>query len=266
MPHLALPYSKAPTLYYDIRGDGEPLVLLNGMSQSTANWTTQAKYLAETYRVIVYDARGQGRSALGPVPLTLGAHVDDLLHLLDHLDIEEATLCGFSHGARVAMATAAEHPARVDRLVLTSIGTSDDALRQAIVRSWREVLRLGGLEAMAWCVLPDILGERFLERNQGMIEAIIRATLQRNTQEGLQALLDGLISYPPPEDEAGRVMCPTLLITSDGDLLVSSRAARGLADRIGGTRHVRLAGCGHTIPIEEPDLWRAAVLDFMRGS
>jgi len=264
MPTFDLP--DGTSLYYTERGEGRPLVLLNGMSQSTANWLSQSKHLAAHHRVVMYDARGQGRSALGATPISLDDHVDDLHALLGHLAFDERPiLCGFSHGSRIALRYAARYPLEIERLVLTSIGTNADALRQTITRGWAEVLRLGGLEAMAWMAIPTILGEDFLAANQKHLDAMVRATLQRNTRDGLQALLDGLRQYAPPLDDVGAVVCPTLLITSDGDLLVSTDSAAALAEALGAT-HATVTGCGHTIPIEAPDTWRDHVLAFLGAS
>ena len=72
-------------LHAEEQGEGEPLVLLNGLSQSTANWMSHTRALRDRYRVVAYDARGQGRSTLGDGKLTLEGHVDDLASLLAHL-------------------------------------------------------------------------------------------------------------------------------------------------------------------------------------
>lgn len=262
MPQLELPERNA-SLYYERQGQGPALVLLNGLSQTTANWRSQVRSLRERFDVIAYDARGQGRSPLGTAPVTLEAQVDDLCALLDALEVERAHLCGFSHGARLALAVAALRPARVDRLVMTSIGTNDGALRRLIVRSWREVLRHGGVEAMAWCTLPEILGAKFVQAHEEQLEAMVRATLQRNTAEGLGALLDALQGYPPPQEEAAHVRAPSLLITADEDLLVPPEDARALAAALPHAEHVIMSGCGHTVPIELPDAWRRQVLAFL---
>lgn len=252
------------SLYYETRGDaGLVLLLLNGMSQSTAAWMSQARHLSAHFRVLMYDARGQGRSDLGTGPVDLAGHLDDIDTLLDALSIPSAVLSGFSHGARVALGYAATRPERVDRLVLTSMGDADDALRRTIVRSWIEVLDHGGLEAMAWTTIPAILGRPFLEANEEHLEAMVRATLQRNTTEGLRALLLAMSAFPPPEPEARRVECPTLLVTSPDDQLVSAESARRLAAEIPDCTHVVIDASGHTIPIERPDEWRRVVLGFL---
>ena len=253
-------HSGAVEMFVEEQGSGPALLLLNGLSQTTANWRTQARALSSRFRVVSYDARGQGRTPLGSRPVGLEEQLEDIAELLDALGIERAHLCGFSHGARVALAFAAAYPERVDRLVLTSIGTNDGPLRRLIVRSWREVLRQGGVEAMAWCTLPSILGTEFVRVYGDQVEAMVRATVQRNSESGLGALLEALAGYPDPRVEAGRVLAPTLLVTSDEDLLVPVDDARALAAAFPEVHHVLVCGCGHTIPIEMPEAWRRHVL------
>lgn len=250
-----------------VESRGEPsrpaLVLLNGMSQSTANWRTHMRALAAHYFVVAFDGRGQGKSSLGAPPYALDHHVRDLIGVLDHFDLSRAHLCGFSHGARIALRAAAQHPERVQKLVLTSIGTHDDPQRDLITRGWLELLRLGGLEAMAWATLPQILGRDFLADHVQHTDAMIKATLQRNTAEGLRALVEGLRSFPPPAEDAPNVRAETLVITSDHDLLVSPRAARALVPLFPRATHRVVDNVGHTIPIEAPETWRDHVVRFL---
>jgi pimeloyl-ACP methyl ester carboxylesterase len=93
---------------------------------------------------------------------------------------------------------------------------------------------------------------------------MVRATLQRNSRDGLQTLVDGLRQYPSPIDDADAVVCPTLLVTADQDLLVSRASATRLADALGAT-HVTIEDCGHTVPIEAADRWREHVLAFTQA-
>ena len=251
-------------LHYETRGDDGPCVLLlNGMSQSTASWMSQARKLGERYRVVRYDARGQGKSPLGDGSLSFEGHLEDIDALLDHLGEVQITLVGFSHGARLALGYAASRPWRVERFIMTSIGSADDALRRTMIRVWQEVLALGGVEAMAWCTIPDILGRKYLHAHEKQLHAMVRATTQRNTAECLDALLEAMKSFPPPEADAVRVACPSLLISSSEDRLVSPLAAVSLVQCIPGCEHIEIEGVGHTIPIEAPDAWREAVEAFI---
>jgi 3-oxoadipate enol-lactonase len=184
--------------------------------------------------------------------------------LLDGLAIDRVVLAGFSHGARVALHTAALFPERVAGLSLTATGADGDAMREIIVRSWREVLTRGGVEALAWCTIPDILGRAYLEGLRGQWEPMVRATVQRNDATGLRRLLEGLASYPPPDEDARLIECPTQLLVGTEDLLVSLPSARLLASLLPDCTLIEIPGVGHTLPIEQPDAWRDHVLPFVQ--
>lgn len=256
-------------LFYEVAGSeaqGAPtVVLLNGMTQTTANWKTQARALGEHARVISYDARGQGRSDVGDEALELGLHARDLVALLDHLEVSRAHLVGFSHGSRVALAFANHAPERLDRLVLCAATAEPTALAQTIIRAWREILRLGGLEAMSWASLPNILGRRFLDQNESLIEGIIKASTKRNSPEGVRRLLDAMMSYPSLDELAQGVSSPTLVLSADEDPLVTLEGAQALA-RLAHGEHVLIEGVGHTIPIEAPERFHQEITRFFGAS
>lgn len=245
--------------------DADTIVFLNGMTQSTSHWNSQAKaFAADGFRVLTYDARGQGDSELGDAELTLEQHADDLVALLDELGIEQAHLAGFSHGARIALGVANYHPDRLDKLVLCSATARPTALARTIVRSWHGVLTNGGLTAMSWSALPTILGNDFLEKNEKIIKGIVRASVQRNSEDGVRALLEAMMDYPDLSELAQRVDAPTLVISADEDLLVTAQGARELANLAGG-EHAEVTGVGHTIPIEAPEEFRRLVEEFLKG-
>ncbi len=259
--------SDGESIYYELHEEGAPqgapvVVLLNGMTQSTMHWRSHARALEARARVLLYDARGQGQSGLGDAPLTLPGHADELVSLLDALQIERAHLVGFSHGARVALAVAAHHPTRVDKLILCSATAQPTALARTILRAWRETLRTGGLEAMSWAALPTILGDAFLQQSEAMIDGIIKASVRRNSVEGVSRLLEAMIQYPSLDDLAKQVRAPTLVLSASEDLLVSQAGAAALAALCDATHEI-IEGSGHTIPIEAPDAFRAHLTRFL---
>lgn len=253
-------------LHYRTQGfeqAGEVVVFLNGMTQSTAHWNSQAKAFAEAgFRVLTYDARGQGDSDLGEAELTLELHARDLAGVLVNVGVTRAHLVGFSHGARVALAMANWQAGHVDKLVLCSATARPTALARTIVRAWQGALDAGGLEAMSWASLPTILGNDFLAANEKIISGIVRASIQRNRPEGVRALLQAMMDYPDLADLAGKVRAPTLVLSADQDLLVTPDGARELA-RLAGGRHELITGVAHTIPIEAPEAFRDIVITFL---
>ena len=246
----------------DSAGERPAVVFLNGMTQSTQHWSTQVDLFSEDFRVLTYDARGQGKSELGDLAPTMDRHTDDLARLLDHLDLERAHVVGFSHGARIALGFAADKPGRLSRLVLTSATAEPTAMARTIVRSWREILEAGGLEAMTWAALPAILGDAYLEQHESIIDGIVRAALRRNSERGVRALLEAMEDYPDLDSLAGRIEAPTLVVSASEDLLVDGDGAEKLAELTGG-RHCEITGVGHTIPIEAPQEFHARVSQFL---
>lgn len=239
-----------------------PVVFLNGMTQTTRHWVSQVRQFRKTNPVVTYDARGQGKSDSPKDVPTLELHAGDLRDLLDHLEFEEADIVGFSHGARVAIGFATDHPSRLRRLVLCSATARPTALARTIVRSWLEVLRLGGLEALSWAALPTIVGPQFLEQNERLLANIARASTDRNSEEGVRLLLEGLAGFPPLDELAGKISAPTLVISATSDPLVTTEGAAELAEMCNG-RHEIIGDCGHTIPIERPKEFRRLVAEFL---
>ncbi|MDY6987754.1 MAG: alpha/beta hydrolase [Thermodesulfobacteriota bacterium] len=252
-------------IYYETQGiePGRPVVVfLNGTMQSAVNWKPHGTAFKDRFRVLMYDARSQGRSDLGEQPLSLERHAADLGALLDDLEIEKAHLVGLSHGAKVALSYAAHSPERVDRLVLCSVTATLTHRARLFVRSWVAILKEAGLEAMIWASLPVVFGEDFLKDKPRILDGFVKATLRRNSKEGLTAFLEAMISYPPLSQIAGSLSVPSLVISASEDPLVTEKGAKELAALCGGSyKHV--IGVGHSIPSESPELFNEIVLGFL---
>jgi pimeloyl-ACP methyl ester carboxylesterase len=117
------------TMYYEVHGEtGEPLVLLHGAYMTIPNnWDALIPTLSETHQVIVLELQGHGRTSDRDTPITYEAMADDVAALLDHLDVEQAALFGYSMGGGVAIRVAMQHPDKVSRLVVASASIAYDA-------------------------------------------------------------------------------------------------------------------------------------------
>ena len=112
--------------YYEIHGEGEPLLLLHGGLGSIGMFGALLPALADGRQVIGVDLHGHGRTALGNRAISLVDMGDDLAVLLDKLGFGAVDVLGFSMGAGVALRLAVQHPAAVRRLVLVSMGFASD--------------------------------------------------------------------------------------------------------------------------------------------
>jgi 3-oxoadipate enol-lactonase len=255
-------------IYHECHGiptERPVVVFLNGTTQTTVNWLPHARALKEHFGVILYDARGQGKSDLGKLPLSLEQHAADLALLLNSLEIKTAHLVGLSHGAHVALAFAAESSERANRIIACSIGDKRNKTAETEIRSWLTILKKHDLETMIRSAVPTLFGLEYLHTHRNVIDKIIRAMVLRNRREALAAHLNAMLAYPSPDDLAVKADCPCLVISADEDPLVDPASAARLADSCNG-KHLLIEGAGHSIPAEVPDEFNRGVSEFLMES
>jgi len=112
--------------YYEVRGAGEPLLLLHGGLGSIDMFGPLLPQLSAHRRVIAVDLQGHGRTPLGDRPLSLTAMGDDMAALVKALGLQQVDVLGYSLGGGVAFRLAVQHPETVRRLVLVSTGFAPD--------------------------------------------------------------------------------------------------------------------------------------------
>ncbi len=257
---------------YDLRRPPTPtdrptVVLLGGMTQTISSWGGQLRPLSQTRSVLAYEARGQGSTELSLQDVSFPQHARDFVALLDALELHAPVdLCGFSFGGRTALSIAAAYPERVRRLVLTGVGLTRSVVGKLIVDGWVATLATGSLEALARVSLPDIVGETFLSEHADMVEPMVRAVVQRNSYEGVRALLtqtlDGDDPAQSPPQLVARIRCPALVVSGAQDRLAPRSQAAALASALSAKHHV-IEDVGHTVAIEAATTWRELVLDFL---
>lgn len=127
-------------LYYEIHGEGDPLILLHGGLGGVAEFAQLIHVFAESRQVIAVELQGHGHTADVDRPLSFETMADDIAALIEYLDFEKADVLGFSLGGGVALQTAIRHPEVVDRLILVSTPFRRTGIHPEF---------LGGMEAMS---------------------------------------------------------------------------------------------------------------------
>jgi pimeloyl-ACP methyl ester carboxylesterase len=163
-------------LYYQRQGAGRPLVLLHGgLMTIELNFGELLPPLSANRDVIAVELQGHGRTPLGDRPMAIESMADDVVALLDHLDVDEADLYGFSLGGLVACAIALRRPDRVGRLVMAAADPYRPPGREG--RPLTPDLLPTPADFEAWqaayeAVAPDpSLFDRFAEANHAMVHA-----------------------------------------------------------------------------------------------
>jgi 3-oxoadipate enol-lactonase len=127
-----MPYVKVNDIqmYYEIHGDGEPLLLIVGLATDISEWDGIIRWLAKTYKVLAFDNRGAGRTDKPDTLYSIEMMADDTAGLMQALGIQQAHILGISMGGRIALALALQHPKSVKKLVLVSTSARS-------IKNWR---------------------------------------------------------------------------------------------------------------------------------
>lgn len=250
-------------LYYELSGDGdETVVLLNGISMSTAAWALQEPALAKHYRVLRYDLRGQLMSGKPEAPAySMPQHAADLALLLDRLQIARAHLVGLSYGGAVAQHFALLHPQRLDRLVLSSTLAWSDPVNSAIADSWEAAARSGDAALRFDIGLPLTFGAAYLQQQAERI-ALMRDFASRQPWPPLARLVAGMRAHDV-RDRLPQLQAPTLVLVGEDDRFTPLYHARLLARLIPAAGLQIVPEAGHALPLELPQRFNQLVLDFL---
>ncbi len=250
-------------LYYETAGSGDPVVLLHAFMLDGRMWDDQFDVLAESFRVIRYDARGFGRSAL-PRPGEAYSHVDDLAALLAKLDAPRPHLVGASMGGRFALDYAVTHPDRIRSLVVIDTVVSGWQWSPEWLASYAPIVAAGrrgdvGAAKRLWLDHPVFAPAR--ERPE--VAARLKTMIDDYSGWHLVHRNAERLVEPPAVQQLGRIATATLVIVGSRDLpefqRIAAHVERGVAS---GTR-TTIPGAGHVANMEAPDAVTRAVREFL---
>ena len=248
-------------LHYVVDGpeDGPPLVLGPSLGTSTGVWDANVAALAERYRVIRYDHRGQGASPEPHGPYEIQDLGRDVIALLDRLGIERASVGGVSLGGMVTMWIGAHAPDRVDRLVLSC--TSSFMPSAPWAERARTVRDAGSTEPIADAVLDNWLTPEFAGQHPDERERL-RSMLLASPPAGY-AECCGAIERMDLRDDLARITAPTLVVSGSADPSTPLEHQEEIAARITGSRHETIDPGAHLSNVEQPETFNALVREHL---
>jgi 3-oxoadipate enol-lactonase len=227
--------------------DAPAVVLVHPLGTEARVWEPQVAWLADRFRVIVYDQRGHGASPAPTGPYTVADLAGDLLDLLDRLDVDRAHLVGSSLGAMACLWVAANAPDRVDRLVTCSASAFLDSSEAWTDRA--QIVRSNGTVAIVDGAVHRWFGEGHLPEPETLDR--LTAWFVGTSDEGYAACCEA-IGAMDLRDEIPRITAPTLVVAGDRDLAIPITHARDLAERIPGARLAIVEEAGHLLSLEQP--------------
>ena len=252
-------------------GSGPPVVLLHGFASSIYTWKDVLPALSARHDVVALDFPGFGGSAI-PRPLDAGAYPALVTAAMDRLGIARASLVGNSLGGGIAVLVAADHPERVDRVVLLDAAGFN---LEPADRPW--LLRAAGHARMAPLLerarvrrrlvalaLRQVIHDDALVTEERVDEYTVPLMRRGAIAAGAE-----LLRRPIPGGVVGkiaRVRAPTLVIWGREDRWIPLEHTERFTAAIPGARALVLDGCGHMPQEEKPAETARAVLEFLGES
>jgi pimeloyl-ACP methyl ester carboxylesterase len=262
------------TIFYTVRGEGKPLLLIHGYGAGMWVWEKQIDVLSRSYRVYALDLIGHGFSDRPKIPYTPETYIHFFRDFMDGVEIEKAVLIGNSMGGGIAWAMAILYPERVDRLILIDC-VPPDVLHRVKNESFRALavikdipilaylaIAARGRHSLKWVLLecvsdikritPEVVNRQYqLSKIKGTTW-VLYSTL-RHAKEALNL-----------KDQLSMIRQPALFIWGEKDLIFPPHVGEVLHQAVAGSKFLRVEGSGHIPMWETPDEVNQAILDFLK--
>ncbi len=245
------------SLYYEVHGSGQPLVLLRGLGRSVKHWLGYEQQLAKEARVITIELRGMGLSNQRyRWRDDLFANADDVIRVLDHLLIEKAHVAGISLGGMVTLATGLNHPSRVQSLIVmnTSIaGQRTLRLSPKGVSVLSKVLQYRDERFHA--ALVDVLVSPSCDPQRKAELAKAYARIADDFGFGTLTVIKQLLGAARflVKKRLNNLNVPTLVVYGSDDQFVPNINSKKLVELLPSAELVEIPGAGHEITSDRPD-------------
>ncbi|MFL6465280.1 MAG: alpha/beta fold hydrolase [Bryobacteraceae bacterium] len=260
MPYVT---NRGARLYWEEHGDGPPVLLIMGLSFTLEMWFRVVPHLTKSYRVILFDNRGIGRSDVPRGLYTIRTLASDAEAVLDAADVAAAHVVGASMGGMVAQELALRSPERVLSLMLGCTSYS------GLFSRWPNFRK--GPRDIAWLRASRLQRERAMRHMlyaAGTLEELIEEDIQVRCQcnwnyKGVLSQLAGILLWSS-YSRLPSIKAPTLVVHGAEDHMLPPQNGRIVASRIPGARFELIANAGHILMTDQPETTIRHLLRFLQ--
>lgn len=233
-------------MYYEIHGEGKPIVLLHGLALDSSIWKEVVSLYGNQARFIVPDLRGHGNSETGDGNGSLEQFAEDVSALIEQLGIEKVSLAGHSMGGYISLAFAEIYPEKVENLIMVTSNARADSeeKHKSRLEDADKILNVGSAilaEGMAPKLSKDIDIQRF-----------VYEIIANIAPEGASNVLRAIAFRPARLDVIEKLDAKVLSIAGDEDQLMKPEVAFEIAECAKNGKAVVLPGVGHMPMMEAP--------------
>lgn len=258
---------KNHNVFYTIDGEGEPLVLLNGIMMSTKSWDFAVEKVSKAVKFIRVDFFDQGQTdSYLDEPYNHNLQAALVIALLDHLGIEKAHVAGISYGGEIAVRLGIYYPERVLSLGLFNTAAFTNPWLRDIGRGWNSIGETLDGNCYYNIAIPPVYSPKFyLEKNEWM-ENRRKLLEPLFASEKFQERMKRLVDSSEDLDERAnvhKIQAPALVVTCEYDFLVPKLEQEFLYNNIPNAHHVIIPNFGHGFMYEDPTLFVTLLIGFV---
>ena len=250
-------------LYYEIHGDGPPLMLVAGLGGVGSYWQAQIEHFSRHFQVIIHDHRGTGKSTHARVEYTVDMLARDAIGLMNALGVDRAHFIGHSTGGAIGQILAIEHPGRLLSMVQYASWTKADAYFRLCFYARRELLLQSGPLAYSRATPLFLMPNWWIRDNEEKLrqdEIIFSENIP--AVEITNSRIDAILAFDR-SDRLAEIEVPTLVVCARDDILTPPYYSEELARRIPGAELIVLEKGGHACSQTVPQTFNQAVLEFL---
>jgi 3-oxoadipate enol-lactonase len=239
--------------------DAPVVVFIHSLGTDLTIWDRVIDCLGPAVRSICFDLRGHGQTPPTPPPYSIQMLAVDAVRLLDQLAIPQATLCGISVGALIALQSAAERPAVAQAVIVCDTpyrGSAPDMWNQRI-----EAVTGRGMASISDAVIPRWFSDGFRVRCPGEVDRY-RRMLEHTSVAGYAGVCAALRDVDADEI-VRKVRCPALVLCGADDQATPPDTNEALASALGGA-FVRIEGAAHLPCVEQPEAVAGQIAAFVK--
>jgi len=263
---------------YEIRGDGDPVILVHGFGAKKESWIAQTDPLAKYFKVIRFDNRGAGKSDRPDGPYTMEVFADDINALLDFLKIEKTHIIGWSLGGMIVQNFVIKYPKRVNKMVLinTNYGTPDESGAEVYKNMRLADLKLGKEDPVKafWQSTRTSYYIKFRKQMEAepskkwyklwsVDDLIENNTIDPPTERDI-ILQAGAIATHHTLDRLHEIKNETFLITSSHDRITPQSVMEEMNERIPNSTLRIIDKAGHGSPLSRAPEINQMIIEFLK--
>lgn len=255
-------------LFYEEHGSptGKTIVFIHGFPFNHEMWRAQIELLKGHYRVIAYDVRGHGQSAVGDGQYMVEFFVDDLISLLDHLKVERAILCGLSMGGYITLRAVERSPERFQAMVLCDTSSEADTNEAKLRRAATvQAVKRDGVKTFAETFVKSVFASETFDKKPDVVQ-FIKRIIESTSPTAISGTLLALAARSETTSSLPKMKIPALIMVGEQDKLTPPSISEMMHGKLPTSELHVIPKAAHLSNLENPDEFDRHLLRFLENA